>query len=618
LTVLLHGRDLRRVRGGGAELVQRLYLAVRDVTWATIEPALADYETSDGGDRFRVRYQARFVQGELDFSAWVTFEGSQDGTIRCEMDGRANNDFQYNRIGFCVLHPPSSFGRPYRASSPEQQAEGTLPSLVHPQLQRDGELLAIFPPYQHLEIALAGGITLCFDFEGDLFEMEDQRNWTDTSFKTYSTPLTLGFPHHAKRGQAIRQRVEISATGLPAGASDEAGPLQIRLGPTVRPGLPLLGFGTSSVVTDLSHRQVELLRRASPDHIRTDAHLDDPSLSEVIEATVHAASRLRTGLELAISLSANYKGELDRLAPLVRGLPIRRFLIFWEGSPVSDGALVQAVKQRLLPDHPRAQYIGGTNLYFADLNRNRPDVTGMDAVVFSINPQLHSSDELSLTENLQAQSDAVHTASAVSDGLPVVVSPVTLKPRFNPFATEEEASDPTAPPSPVDPRQPSLFGAVWTLGSLKYLTESGAASVTYYETVGWKGLIEREEGSQLPAAFASQPGMVFPLYWVFADLAGWRDAEVLSCESSNPLAIVGLALRKEGRTRILLGNLTMSQQRVLVEAGSEMTVRYLDHRSFQAAASGDANSRRTEEAEGHLELGPYAMACIDLKGGRHA
>ena len=26
-------------------------------------------------------------------------------------------------------------------------------------------------------------------FEGDIFEMEDQRNWTDASFKTYCTPL---------------------------------------------------------------------------------------------------------------------------------------------------------------------------------------------------------------------------------------------------------------------------------------------------------------------------------------------------------------------------------------------------------------------------------------------
>ena len=29
---------------------------------------------------------------------------------------------------------------------------------------------------------------------GDVFEMEDQRNWTDASFKTYCTPLRQPFP----------------------------------------------------------------------------------------------------------------------------------------------------------------------------------------------------------------------------------------------------------------------------------------------------------------------------------------------------------------------------------------------------------------------------------------
>lgn len=34
-------------------------------------------------------------------------------------------------------------------------------------------------------IAYAGVIS---EFEGDVFEMEDQRNWTDASYKTYCTP----------------------------------------------------------------------------------------------------------------------------------------------------------------------------------------------------------------------------------------------------------------------------------------------------------------------------------------------------------------------------------------------------------------------------------------------
>ena len=44
------------------------------------------------------------------------------------------------------------------------------------------------PPSTSSSCRWPSGIELKLLFEGDLFEMEDQRNWTDASFKTYCTP----------------------------------------------------------------------------------------------------------------------------------------------------------------------------------------------------------------------------------------------------------------------------------------------------------------------------------------------------------------------------------------------------------------------------------------------
>lgn len=38
------------------------------------------------------------------------------------------------------------------------------------------------------------GVTVGIDFSGETFEMEDQRNWTDASFKTYCRPLARPAP----------------------------------------------------------------------------------------------------------------------------------------------------------------------------------------------------------------------------------------------------------------------------------------------------------------------------------------------------------------------------------------------------------------------------------------
>src|SRR5207245_10755585 len=120
--------------------------------------------------------------------------------------------------------------------------------------------------------------------------------------------------------------------------------------------------------------------------------------------------------------------------------------------------------------------------------------------------------------------------------------------------------DPLRPP--VDRRQMSRFGAAWTLGSLKYLSESGTASITYYETTGWRGVIETEAGSSLLDLFPSEPGMVFPLYHIFADLAESKPGQLLASHSSDLLTVLGLAIRNDDTLRILLANMTPRPQHV--------------------------------------------------------
>jgi len=632
VTVLFDGADLRRALLGRTEIVRRIYTAIRDVNWDTVLPARSAYAVEIGEGEFRISYHERHRKEELDLAAEITIEGRSDGTLRFAFDGTANADFPYCRIGICTLHPPAAAGRGYRAESPDGVVEGELPRLVGPQWIRDGTLHALFAPYRRLTIEMPDGVDIEFAFEGDLFEMEDQRNWTDASFKTYSTPLALGFPHQARRGQTFRQSVEVrcrrravapvgagvhvtAAPGSPSGPA----PVALSIGEARRTGLPTIGLGMSSVSSTLTRREVELLREVAPDHLRVELRPGD--ITGDLTSAVAACNLLGTRLEVALFLREDPTVDLRDLEVALRGAPVERFLVFQEGSTCSDGTLVQAARACLARTHSRARFLGGTNLYFAELNRTRPDPEEMDGLVFTITPQVHDSDDISLMENFRVQEDAVRTArSFAGDGREVAVSPVTLKARFNPFANRQLAVDPTQLPLPVDARQASLFGAAWTVGSLKSLIEGGAGAVTYYETTGWRGLIETESGPPLPARFPSQPGMIFPVYWVFRDLNGWRSATVLSCESSEPQQVTGLALRHHGRTRVLVANLTPDPQNVVLmpsSLGDEVTVSLIDRGSYDVVPSDLASARRTTSRVStratrlRLSLNPYAVACID-------
>ena len=166
----------------------------------------------------------------------------------------------------------------------------------------------------------------------------------------------------------------------------------------------------------------------------------------------------------------------------IRDAPIRRILVFQEGSPCSTSELVQAARAHLGAGQD-VKFFGGTNLYFAELNRTRPDPAGMDGLTFAITPQVHDIDDASVMENVAAQADAVRSAHLIAGpGRDVAASPITPRPRFHPAANQTEgAGTPKVLPAAVDTRQASLFAAAWTVGSLKYLIDGCAQAVTYFD-----------------------------------------------------------------------------------------------------------------------------------------
>ena len=585
LVARLEGIDLRYVRVGGAEAIRRLFVAVRDATWGTVPPQVSNLQVDAAQDSFRVSFDAFHEAGDLRFRWRGELAGGADGSLDCRMDGVAEADFDYNRIGFCVLHPRENAGRRYRARTPDGEIEGTLPETIGPQRSVGGKLFPLFPSYDRLELELADGLWARFEFEGDLFEMEDQRNWTDASFKTYSTPITLGFPHHARAGQEIRQRIRLTfdgADGLEPVA--EGGPIRIELGaPAGR--LPKIGLGVASHGEPLSEREVGLLRVLRLDHLRVDD-------SEGARAREEARA-IGAGLEVALV------DGIDRLGDVQAA----RYVVF-------DERLIAPARERLGEE---AEIAAGTDGWFVDINRDRPDLSGADAVAYSITATVHAGDETSVVETPAAQGDTVRSAAALWPGRRVVVGPVTLRPRLWPFGSLGSGELPYQ----VDPRQCSLFAAAWTVASLKHLAGAGAASVTYFETTGWRGVMETEAGSPWPDLFPSRPGQVFPLYHVLADVADWKDAPLVEAKSSAPLAVEALALR-DGGLHVLVANLTPETQRCRI-AGlpGRVSVRTLDETTAVAAGERPEEFRsQAEQVEARdgaveLELRPYAVVRLD-------
>jgi D-apionolactonase len=623
--VLLVDGDLRYLRANGTEVVRRIYVAVRDLDWNTLPGELTNLQVHQASDSFEVTFSRRHRLGPVDFSWTAHIAGRADGQISYRMDGHAEQDFPYAKIGICIHHPIRGFaGQAFTGATPDGPVTGVLPDAIGPQIHLDdGTDLPLFDPVSELDVDHADGATVRFQFAGDLWEMEDQRNWTDASYKSASTPASLGYHHEAVTGQRFDQSVTITTSGFalkpvaPSGRIGLGGPSGITM--------PRVGLNCSRPDAALTARASNLFALIGASHLRVDLDLtvgDAGATSTLADASALSA-QLATPLELAVTFPAVAEaGEAARLLAAQLGIHspgVARILVFGHQAESTDPELTAEVARWLRPA-TAAPLVAGTNIYFNELNRHRRSPGSADGLVWSINPQIHAFDELSLVENLQAQPDTVATARGFAAGASLHVSPVSLRPRFNAVATTDDDFAVGGLPWNTDPRQPTLFTAVWTLGSAAALAAAGAASVTYYDTVGARGVIETERPQWAPAQFPSSADTAYPCAIVLADLCSLAGAELLSVDGIDDLELTVLATRHAGGATVLIGNLTREavDLQLGVGDGAAGRLRIMDDASVARAASDPrafvASGTDWSAIEGGLKLriGGYGYARVDM------
>lgn len=616
LSMVFEAGDLRYVKVGGREVVRRICAAVRDRNWGTVPTVLSNLSIDRGEDSFVIAYDARHRQSEIDFAWHGRIVGEASGKISFTFDGVAQSTFLRNRIGLCVLHPDTCAGVKSRVTKVDESIEeGHFPRFIAPHQP--------FLGIRSIAHEVSSDIWAEVEFDGDEFEMEDQRNWIDGSFKTYGTPLRLPFPVEVREGTRIRQSVTASLKGKAStiAVMDDDGPVRVTIGTTTSP-LPRLGLQMTPG-HELTTREVMRLRDLNLSHLRVDIRLGEAKWETAWERAVAQAKALGVGLEVALFCTEDAPGQLASFVQVKPAdVKIVRFLLHHAQTKTTPAELARLARETLSPAFRSVPTVGGTDAYFTELNRNRPETQLLDGVCYSANPQVHAFDNASLTECAAGLAATVESARQFAGDLPISITPVTLKPRFNPDATA-----PPPPPSAgvlppqVDARQMSLYGACWTIASFKYLAESAIHSATYYETVGWRGVMERETGSPLPNVFRSVPGQVFPLYHMLADLGEFRCGNVMRTTSSDALFVESILIRRGTQYRLILANMTDADRELVISpAPHEAWLRVLDETTAHHANASPDQFRDGKGGDIHaidgalqLKLKPYAIATIDAE-----
>jgi hypothetical protein len=612
LNLIYSNGFIRYISAGSNELIRMIYSAVRDKDWLTITPVIEDEKIEVQENSFSITMKCLYKSGEINFSASYLIEGGKDNSITLSMEGKALENSLKNRIGWCVLHPVED------CAGENCLIEHTDGSTEQSGFPEDITPNQVFRDIKSL-IWMSNRIRCRIDFEGDIFETEDQRNWTDASFKTYSTPPSIPYPSILEKDNVVSQRITFRADLISDALHNTAETTILKLIPDETFRIPAVGICRSGRLLPLTKNEIKYLRAVSFDHYRVDLHLFERGWRIKANQAAIESSDLGYPMELALFFDNNITTCINNFLKWYSGnkLNVTSILLFHREYPSTSYDLASKVIPLLKKEDPEVKTGIGTNANFAQLNRNRPSDAGNDFICFSIHPQEHASDNTTLTENLKAQEYSIRSAQKFAGNKGIIVSPVTIQRRFNANSTFIEIpwTGPGVPPQ-IDSRLMSLFGACWTVGSLKYLCEATSDSVTYFETVGERGIIQGDQDSHWPLHFPSVKDMIFPVYHVFRFLLGNKSLKVMRSTSSRPLIADCLALTDGKQARILLVNFTPKVQPASLDCCSGLfRIRTLSSQSYTEAASNQRwtgiENEKIIKSQSIFSLEPYSINFIE-------
>jgi hypothetical protein len=552
LTLEYSEGSLWNIRLGDEEAIRRIYLVFQDINWTSRPFEILEEKWNIADDHFSADLELRGSKDAENFHAKLQIVGGSAGEIKYGFSGSATADFMRNRLGLCLLHPIANLaGKSCKLTlSGGTKIISEFPNDISP-----GQPFKNLSGISH---TLNNGQILEVKFKGEVFETEDHRNWSDASYKTYCTPIELPFPVKVSKGDQIAQEVAISLSGqAPQAEKITLSKITISVS-ELEVSLPDIGLNIAEEYSESDHDE---FNEIGIGHLRLNLDLDEKS--EVNFSRAVTLSK-KLGLKLDLALKATSVNQITEFLHSNEELitKVRNLLIFSKTHKVTPATFVATTREFLGPEKLIS---AGTDLYFTEINRGSAVVPGVDQVNFSLNPQVHSFDDRTLIQNLATQEVIALNSARIAGSKRISVGPITLRPRFNPNATQPDKDvSNTALPASVDNRQRTWFNEAWTAISIKYLTHSNYVnSATYFESVGWRGIRESKLGSKDSINFPTEPGEAFPVWNLFVALKGFSICRKSS--SSAPEVVDSLIIRNPETTRLILANFSCEIQQVHFE-----------------------------------------------------
>jgi len=495
LTVEFLGANLGAILFGGVEVLRGVSYLVRDENWGTVPAKISGLKVG----KERITYTAKAAS--LSMSAEIVITPRE---LVFTVKAKPSATLKTCRTGFVVLHPAEVAGKPLTVT----HTDGTTEKAKFPKLISPGQP---FFEIRALEHAPAQGLKARVLMEGNKFEMEDQRNWSDASYKTYVCSLLDPWPYDLPAGKEFEQRITLTISGN-APPRKKTKPAKVVLPRQ----LPQIGFAVPVAEARATLKRVKEIKALQPSHLL--CVMDGTTGVAKHYAQLANETGVPIALEIFLPAKASADEEIRAMADEIHAADLQPESIvvtqahdlksFQPGTPRPWGPSFEEMAAAARKHFPGVKVGGGMSSFFTELNRKRPPEGVFDFITHSVCPIVHDASDAAVMQTLESLPAIFATTRSFISNTPYHLGPSTIGARMNPYGADvaRNPKNERICLAPNDPRQVTPFAVEWNKGLIAAAAKAKLGRITLSAITGPQGLFDAK-------------GKPTPLYKFFATLA---------------------------------------------------------------------------------------------------
>lgn len=590
LTFLKDNIFLRNIKLKNMEILKMVSFLVRDKNWNNYDPKILNSEeykkNNDINFIFDLQYSDK-LQKLIVKNKYIISENK----LTFLSEGIFESDFWTNRIGFNLLLPLKGIvGKDVFITKESKKIKAKFPEVISPDQP--------FFKFNKIEYNFNNYSDVIIDFKGIDFEMEDQRNWCDASYKIYSGSLLDPFPYKINKGKKFYQEINIhldkknitiknfNKKNLKISESSLSKFKMPKIGIKIRKFEEInlvknLNFNFFYFIKDFEDNKDNKIEQNFNMPIYLVALIDhNIDVKSVVEKIYEYINKNKIFLKKLLICPKIY---LNSFQPAGK----------WPNVPNLSEYYTEAKK--IFPDK---LIVGGMVTNFTELNRKRPK-DEFDVINFSLTPIVHDASDVGVMDTPEDISYILKTLEGFSNNKPIHVGPITIGMHHNPYGEKlaDNSDNQRLEMAEFDPRHDSLIGVSWSVAMLSQLIGENTKYLTFDSILGHHGIL-------------AEKNMKRPLYFFNEILLFFENSKVVPLNFSKE--IYGLVLFKDNKKYFLLTNVTDTIIDANLIEVNKIKQSYLNNKNFNDINENNFTFFNFFETSNNLKFESYETKLIEV------